>query len=133
MRKRWKFLLPVAVVAVTVLLWHPWGKRPFRGLEAEDIASASIELLPPDQEVAVEDIDELVPYLQQLMIYQPDQSYSEYAGQAVVITLEMKDGSRLEIVGYNPFVVIDGVGYRCKYEPSEVLNRYANQLLSESC
>ena len=58
MRKRWKFLLPVAVVAVTVLLWHPWGKRPFRGLEAEDIASASIELLPPDQEVAVEDIDE---------------------------------------------------------------------------
>lgn len=132
MKKRWKLLLLIAAAAVMALVWWMQGTRPFRNLEAEDIAAASIELLPPDQTIAVENLEELTGYLQQLVIYQPDQSYSEYAGQAVVVTLEMKDGSRMEIVEYNPFVIIDGVGYRCKYEPSEQLNRYANQLLEKS-
>ena len=32
---------------------------------------------------------------------------------------------------YNPFLVIDGVGYKTKYEPCEALNHYANRLLEE--
>ena len=133
MKNKWRVLILIAVMLIVVLMlgWYLAGRRPFRNLKAEEIASASMEIMPPDQEVVVEDLDELVSHLQQLVIYRQDQSYSEYAGQAVVITLEMKDGSRMEIVEYNPFVIIDGVGYRCKYEPSEQLNLYANQLLRE--
>ena len=41
----------------------------------------------------------------------------------------MTDGSTTDVMAYNPFLVIDGVGYRTKYEPCEALSRYANQLL----
>ena len=31
---------------------------------------------------------------------------------------------------YNPFIIIDGIGYKCKYEPCEALNHYANELMT---
>ncbi len=43
----------------------------------------------------------------------------------------MADGTPTEIMEYNPFFVIDGVGYKTEYEPCEALNRYANGLLNE--
>lgn len=43
----------------------------------------------------------------------------------------MSDGTQTSIMAYNPFLVIDGTGYRTKYEPCEALNSYANRLLNE--
>jgi hypothetical protein len=34
----------------------------------------------------------------------------------------------MQITAFYPFVIIDGVGYKCKYEPCEALNNYANEL-----
>ena len=34
-------------------------------------------------------------------------------------------------MGYNPFFVIDGVGYKTKYEPCQALSAYANRLLND--
>lgn len=34
----------------------------------------------------------------------------------------MADGTQTEVMVYNPFLVIDGVGYKTKYEPCEALN-----------
>ena len=59
-----------------------------------------------------------------------DNSYTEYAGQAVIFTLSLADGSQVEIIAYNPFIIIDGIGYKCKYEPCEALNHYANELMT---
>ena len=77
----------------------------------------------------IPDTAELAEYLSQVVIYDRDDSYTEYAGQGVVFTLHMTDGSTTDVMAYNPFLVIDGVGYRTKYEPCEALSRYANQLL----
>ncbi len=44
----------------------------------------------------------------------------------------MADGSQEEIVAYNPFVILNGTGYRTQYAPCEELNRYANRLLEEA-
>ena len=52
------------------------------------------------------------------------------AGQAVIFTLSLADGSQVEIIAYNPFIIIDGIGYKCKYEPCEALNHYANELMT---
>ena len=54
----------------------------------------------------------------------------EYDGQGVVFTLTMVDGTQTDIMAYNPFIVIDGIGYKTKYEPCEALNSYANELLN---
>ncbi len=43
----------------------------------------------------------------------------------------MADGTETEITACNPFLVIDGAGYRTKYAPCEALNSYANRLLRD--
>ena len=92
-----------------------------------------LTLTPPDQSFVLTgaEVGELLPLLQKVVLYQGDNSYTDYAGQAVVFDLTMQDGSTTQVVAYNPFVIIDGVGYRTKYEPCEALNAFANRLLSE--
>lgn len=105
------------------------GRKPYKDLDAAQIAAAKVLLAPPDKAVEIEDIPELVDYLKNVVICRRDDSYTEYAGQAAIFTLTMKDGTQTEIMEYNPFLVIDGIGYRTKYEPCQALNQYANALL----
>ena len=105
------------------------GTKPYQDLTAADIASATVFLQPPDQTLQVEDTDRLAALLQDVVIYEEDNSYAEYTGQAVTIQLTMSDGTQTDITAYNPFLIIDGIGYRTEYEPCEALNRYANELL----
>ncbi|HCT91300.1 MAG TPA: hypothetical protein DF613_07965 [Lachnospiraceae bacterium] len=107
------------------------GKKPFEELKASEIASATVQLLPPDKTIQITDMEELTDFLSDAVIYQADNSYTEYVGQAAIFTLTMSDGSQIEIMEYNPFLVIDGVGYRTEYEPCEALNDYANRLLND--
>ena len=108
------------------------GTKPYQDLTAADIASATVFLQPPDQTLQVEDTDRLAALLQDVVIYEEDNSYTEYAGQAVTIQLTMSDGTQTSITAYNPFLIIDGIGYRTEYEPCEALNRYANELLDSA-
>ena len=106
------------------------GTNPYQGLTTEEISAATVQLQPPDKTLLVEELDQLVALLQELVIYEEDSSYTEYAGQAVTVQLTMSDGSQTSVTEYNPFLIIDGVGYRTEYEPCEALNRYANELLN---
>ena len=107
----------------------PVGKRPFRNLEAADIAAATVCLSPPDKTLEVTDREALADYLRAAVIYRRDDSYTEYCGQGVTFDLTMADGAEVSVTAYNPFLVIDGVGYRTEYAPCEALNGYANDLL----
>lgn len=128
----------IIIVAVLLLIIFSgvvpgWiGRRPFKNLLTAHIESAVVHLAPPDVTVPIVERKELVEYLEDVVIYNEDNTYTEYSGQAVVFILTMTDGSQIEVMAYNPFLVIDGVGYRTKYEPCEALNRYANRLLDES-
>ncbi len=107
------------------------GRKPFKDMEPSEIASATVQLSPPDKTILITEIEELVNYLNDVVIYNKDNSFTEYSGQGVIFTLTMADGTQTEIMAYNPFLIIDGVGYKTKYEPCEALNRYANRLLNE--
>ncbi|WP_295214103.1 hypothetical protein [Ruminococcus sp.] len=106
--------------------------KPFAELQSSDIHSASVQLLPPDEMISITEPKELTALLHDVVIYEEDNSYSEYDGQSVIFTLEKTDGTTVEIMAYDPFVVIDGIGYKCEYEPCEALNRYTNDLLNEN-
>lgn len=106
------------------------GSRPYKNLEETEIASATVHLTPPDKTVQIEDIAALTELLRDVVNYRKDDSYTEYSGQGVTFTLTMADGSRTDITAYNPFLIMDGVGYKTKYEPCEALNHYANSLLN---
>lgn len=136
MKKRRKILMAAVCAAVLTgvvlaVLWFA-PVRPFRDLEAENIMAASVELTPPGETVAVEDLEELASLLREVVVYAEDNSYNQYNGQAVIVTLTMADGTETRMMAYNPFLVIDGVGYQTKYEPCEALNAYANRLLERN-
>lgn len=129
--KNKKYAVIVTVIILLVLAAVMMGKRPFRSLKAEQIASMTVTLIPPDVtiELEPEQIQQAATLISQIITYQKDQSYTDYAGQGVIFTITMTDGTKHSIIEYNPFVVIDGVGYRTKQEPCEQLNRFANELL----
>ncbi len=104
-------------------------RQPFRELKASDIAAAEVRLSPPDVTVPVTDLERLAELLRAVEIGQQDNSWREYAGQAVVFTLTMTDGTTRTVVAFSPFAILDGVGYRAEYDPCEALNRFANELL----
>lgn len=136
MKRRW-WIAGIAVLLLAGLLWQglggrtgfSLGERPFRDLEAADIGSASVALKPPDVTLAVPDTEELAELLRAVTCRERDDSYTEYAGQAVTFTLHLTDGTTTRVMAYSPFLVIDGAGYRTDQAPCEALNAYANRLL----
>ena len=106
------------------------GDRPFKDLDAAEIASADVHLIPPDKTVQITDTEELAEYLKDIVIYREDSSYTEYDGQGVTFTLTMQDGTQIEAAPYQPFFILNGVGYKTSYEPCEALSNYANRLLN---
>ncbi len=132
MKKRILLLITVSIFAVggiLLALAASAGKKPFKNLDETRIVSAAVHLTPPDKTIQITDIGELLSYLRDVVIYEKDNSYTEYNGQGVTFTLTMDDGSQISILSYNPFLVIDGVGYRTKYKPCAALSSYANRLL----
>ncbi len=125
-------LLAVMIFAIVIgiIVFAFCGQRPFGDLKASDIVSASVHLVPPDKTIQILEVHELVSHLKDVVVYNKDSSYHNYCGQGVTYLLVMSDGNQAEITAYNPFVIINGVGYRTKYEPCEKLNYYANKLLS---
>ena len=133
MKKRALILLLACtlLLGVFVFVAASVGKRPYKDLDASKIFMAVVHLTPPDKTVLIPDIEELAEYLRDVVIYNLDNSYREYAGQGVIFTLTMTDGTQTDVMAYAPFLVIDGVGYKTKYQPCEALNSYANRLLRE--
>lgn len=137
MKLQKRYILIVGVVLAVLLALAAgllfWGRRPFRDLEAADITAASVTLMPPDVTLELDEaeIKTLAELLGDLRITWPDQSYTEYAGQTVQFTVTFADGTETELTDYNPFLIIDGTGWRTAYGPCEALNRFANELLRE--
>lgn len=132
MKKRWLILINFIIAVMIMITFSIFaGKRPYKDFQTSDIVCASVHLTPPDKTVEINDIEELVTILKDIVIYGEDNSYTEYAGQATSFTLVMKNGSTEKITAYNPFIIINGTGYKAKYEPCERLNNYANKLLKE--
>ena len=50
------------------------------------------------------------------------------AGQAVIFRITYADGTSVTVEPMGNLMQIDGVRYKAKYEPSEELNRFANQI-----
>ena len=74
------------------------GNKPYAGLESEQLSKEEMQLTPPDVrvEVEAEEVEQLTPILRQLTIYRQDDSYTDYAGQTVQVTLTLQDGSTIQ-------------------------------------
>ena len=129
MQRKRVFLAGVTLVLLLTLTFTI-GHRPFRSLEASDIQSAAVELLPPDVTIQLgrDEIAALASLLREVRVTRRDDSYVGYDGQAVRFTLTLTDGTTTTVTAYNPFLIIDGRGWRTAYEPCEALNAFGNRL-----
>ena len=64
------------ILAVIVVFDKAKGKKPFQDLEASDISGASVELVPPETTVQITELEELAGYLNDIIVYEKDNSYS---------------------------------------------------------
>ena len=132
-RKKKRSIMVIICVATVICIVgiHFIGRKPFKSLKSTDIVSATVLLEPPNETIIITDVSELVADLNEVVVYNRNQSYHNYVGQGVTFTLTMSDDTQMKIMAYNPFIVINGIGYKTKYEPCETLNQYANSLLDE--
>lgn len=135
MRKRTIIISLICILSAAIIMIAfavVSGRKPYKNLDSSQIASAIVRLTPPDKTIQITEITELVNLLKDVVIYNEDNSYTEYNGQGVTFTLTMTDGTQTSVMAYNPFLVIDGVGYKTKYGPCKALNHYANILLEQT-
>ena len=131
-----KILILCIVVVAFILIFiikSSIGTKPFKNLTTDEIKEVTVKLLPPDATISLnkQDISELTVILNDVVIYNKDNSYKEYDGQVVIYTIVKTDGTQITVNACNPFLVIDGVGYKTKYEPCEELNSLGNSIKNE--
>ena len=133
-KKLWTVVAAAALLAGIAIAVFAAGRKPFRALDADEVAVARVRLIPPDVtlELDRDEILELVELLHEVRVTRRDDSYSEYDGQGVIFTLTLRDGVAVEAIAYAPFFVIDGEGYRTAYTPCAALNAFGNRLLRET-
>ena len=133
-KRRWIWLGTALTLCLLVWAVLSGGSRPFARLEEADILSATVCLSPPDVTLELDrkEINELAGLLREAAIHHRDDSWREYAGQGVTVTLELSDGSIRTATAFTPFLIVDGVGYRTEYGPCEALSNFANELLRET-
>lgn len=134
MRKKILILCVVVIALSSIfIIKSNLGTKPFTKLKKIEIKEVTVKLLPPNVTKSLNEVEifKLTEILNDVVIYNKDNSYTEYIGQAVIYTIVKKDGSELEINAYNPFLIIDGVGYKTKYEPCEELNALGNSINRE--
>ncbi|MCL1796105.1 MAG: leucine-rich repeat domain-containing protein [Clostridia bacterium] len=87
---------------------------PYKDLSANEILSATVKILPENAkgDLSDDEIKELVAILRTVETSNRDDSYKEYGGQAVIFTLTMTDGTEEIISAFNPFIIINGIGYK---------------------
>ena len=135
MNKKIFIVISVLILGIlVVILSNKFGTKPFAKLSPSEIMSAEFLIIPPEKTIDLtdeEDIAELTDILNEIVIYQEDNSGRDYEGQLVQVTIVLKSGETHTIGAYNPFLFLDGKCYRTKYEPCEKLNAFGNRILNE--
>ncbi len=70
----------------------------------------------------------MVNLLKTVVIYNEDDSYQKYNGQAVIFNITKNDGLNISVSSYEQFMIIDNVGYRTKETASQNLHNFGNKI-----
>jgi len=123
-------IFSIMCIAIVVAFLNGIGQKPFENLKKEEIKEVTLELYPPNTKTTLKEneIEKLVEILQNVVIYNEDNTYGQNNGQIVIYKIIKMDDTVIEIQAYNPFLVIDGIGYKTKYEPCEELSNLGNKI-----
>ncbi len=131
--KKWIITSLFILLTITILIViNISGEKPLKDLKVKDIEKVEVFLQPPNIKKEVTDkeqIQKLVETLNRIVIYKKNNSWGNYNGQFVQYTITKKNGEIIKWGDYNPYIVLNGVGYKAKYQPCEELNALANKII----
>lgn len=129
----WFMALAVVVAVGFRILAVRHGQRPFRSLTVDHLGGATVEVTPPGTLAILsqQDLRDLVDILQKITIYQEDNSYQASGRQMVTFTLTMVNGTECTVTACNPWLILDGVGYRTSHAPCLGLSTLGHQAIGE--
>lgn len=70
----------IAVCALGLIGCAGKKTKPLQDLTAAEVSSATVFLQPPGETVEIKDISKLVDLLNDVILYEKDNSYTEYGG-----------------------------------------------------
>lgn len=133
--KRKSVLFTIILAVILIIIFFTINQKRvsekiLKDISVDDIESVEVTLLPPNvsYELNYEEIEELIEILHSVKIYNKDNSYKDYSGQNVTFTIVKNNNTTIKIMAYNPFIVIDGTGYKTEYEPCERLSSFGNKI-----
>ena len=68
--------------------------------------------------------------LNTIIIYKKDNCYFGYEGQLIQFDIVKSNGTKVQVIDFNTFFIINSTGYKTEYEPCENMNKFANSLLN---
>lgn len=121
-------IFSIMCIVIAFFCMNGISQKPFENLKKEEIKEVILELYPPNTKTTLEEkeIEKLVEILQNVVVYNEDNTYGQNNGQIVIYKIIKMDDTEIEIQASNPFLVIDGIGYKTKYEPCEALSNLGN-------
>lgn len=116
-------VLIIAIAACTgIACQNDKEVNPFSALSVDDIDSVTVHYQPQDESYEIQNIDKLVNVLREVVVYGKDESANEMNGASVTYTLKKKDGTEIVVTSLNPYILIDGVGYKAPKESCEKID-----------
>ena len=104
-----------------------------KDLSPNDIVCFTVTVQPPGESKSVSNpvyVSDLTTILRSIETYERDNYFNDYAGQWATFVITLKSGETLAVAAHNPFIVINGIGYRTKYDPCEALHCLADDMLA---
>lgn len=135
MRKKIVWILVLVLIAAlcaVLLLTYDFGRQPFQGLNAEDLADVQIHVIAGTRDfpAEVDNFQPLVELLREVRIYGETDLWQNLSGGNTVLELTYRDGRETTLYVLGRFFVIDGTGYAARYKPCAALSEYARDLVN---
>ena len=129
--------LPIIIILICAIIigaisYFLYFERPFETISINEIEEVKVYAVPPDGEVVLskEQVESIVPLLQNLKVCNPGYEVLVMGGQTVSIKVRKTDGLTMEIVNNgNIQIIIDGKAYKADYATAEAINQFANKVL----
>lgn len=107
------------------------GSHPFASLKPEELVSAKLYLFPEEQTLSITDpalLSDLAALLNDLAIYEVDESAGDREGSLMEFTLTLADGTTRNVGCINPSLWVDGTGYQTESSSCEALASFGRSL-----
>lgn len=124
--------LIILIIAFFIINHYKLDEKPFENLGVGEVKEITLNVTPSGKSMVITEtntIKKFTDILNNIEIYEKDDSWKKYFGGFNEITVSMVNGENIKIVEFNPFLIINDVGYKTNYDVCEKLDELINNII----